>query len=81
MKKIYKHVVQVTILSEEENLDKLLGNEWDLEEVNCAITSGDCIGSVSHESTDLVPDDQVEQELIKLGNDGCFFDVGENEYE
>ena len=74
MKKIYKHVVKVTILSENDSLENSLGQEWDLSDVQYAITDGDCIGAVSHESTDEVPSREVGKELFAIGNDGTFFD-------
>jgi hypothetical protein len=73
--KVYKHVVKITILSTDENVEDSFGNkDWDLSDVQYAITEGDCIGSVDHDSTEEVPALEVEKELISLGNDGTFFD-------
>lgn len=75
MKKIYKHTVQVVILSEDESLEKALGSdEWDLSAIEAAISDGDCIGTYSHEETQEVPASEVKMELIAIGNDGTFFD-------
>lgn len=71
--KIYKHVLSVVILSEQETLEDALGGEWDLKDVEYAITDGDCIGDVQHESTEMVPASKVVSELIAIGNDGSFF--------
>jgi hypothetical protein len=75
MKKIYKHTIQVVILSEDESLEKALGSdEWDLSAIEAAISDGDCIGTYSHEETQQVPATEIEIELIAIGNDGTFFD-------
>ena len=74
MKKIFKHVIKVTILTEHQELESSLGKEWDLSDLEYAITDGDCIGSVDHDSTEEIPALEVEKELISLGNDGTFFD-------
>lgn len=71
---VYKHVVKVVILSETASLEECLGDEWNLQDIEYAITDGDCIGMTSHESTEIVADDDVENELIAIGNDGTFFE-------
>ena len=78
-RKIYKHIVQVVILSPESTIEKSLGEDWGLEEVACAINDGDCIGQVSHTSTKVVPADKVKAELQAIDNDGTFFDSEEDE--
>ena len=72
--KIYKHVLTVTVLSPHATLEESFGSEWQLKDVDYAITNDDCIGSVDHNSTEEVPALNVEKELISLGNDGTFFD-------
>lgn len=74
MKKIYKHVVEVVVLSEDESLERCLGSEWELSDLEQAISTGDCIGTYSHKETQELPADEVETELIAIGNDGTFFD-------
>lgn len=81
MKKIFKHVIKVTILTEHEELESSLGSEWDLSDLEYAITDGDCIGSVDHDSTEEIPTMEVERELISLGNDGTFFDSFDEELQ
>lgn len=70
---IYKHVVVVTILSEDAELEAVLGREWELPDLHEAITTGACIGSFEHTASGIVPPKDVEKELIALGNDGTFF--------
>jgi len=41
--------------------------------INYAITSGDCIGDVERLESSIVPSQDVEKELIAIGNDGTFF--------
>jgi hypothetical protein len=40
---------------------------------------GDSVGMVTGEETTPVPADEVSQELVKLGNDGTFFDDEDEE--
>lgn len=71
---IYKHVVHVVVFSEHPTLEETLGDDWCLQDVDWAITDGDCIGNVTHESTEPVPADRLHEELMAIGNDGTFFD-------
>lgn len=73
-KQIYKHTVIVTVLSEHDDLAKDCGDEWDLESISYQITHGSCIGDYTYESVVLIPPQDLEAELIKIGNDGTFFD-------
>ena len=73
-KKIFKHIIKVTILTEHEELENALGNEWNLSDLEYAITDGGFIGSYDHDSTDEIPPHELERALISLGNDGTFFD-------
>jgi hypothetical protein len=74
--KVYKHIIQVVVLNEEKTLEQLVGDDWNLKDIAYAITNGDAIGGVNHISTELVPNDRVEKELIDVGNDGSFFEFG-----
>lgn len=85
MKKIYKHVVKVTILSENESLEnsfkaflRVLGQEWGLSDVQYAITDDDCIGAVNHESSDEIPLREIKKELVAIGKNKTFFDYLES---
>lgn len=72
---IYKHILKVVVFSTEQELAAAVENpEWDLSDVHYAIHDGGCIGDVSHESTTVVPPNELEKELIAIGNDGTFFD-------
>ncbi len=76
-KKIFKHTVTVTILSEEENLERELGPDegyWTLENLGAYMTHGEGIGTYELTKTEIVPNDEIEAELFRIGNDGTFFD-------
>lgn len=68
---IYRAVYQVEVFSRGpfEN-DSMV----DLETIAYAITEGDCIGDLGLMSNEIVPEDQVQEELLRIGNDGTFFD-------
>lgn len=74
MKQIYKHTIVVTVLSEHSCTLAAFGDDWSLHDVADAITSGDSIGSVIHESTATVDPQDTKNELLAIGNDGTFFD-------
>lgn len=46
---------------------------FNLGYINYAITDGECIGHVEVTSTMVVPPEAVEGELLRIGNDGTFF--------
>lgn len=50
---------------------------FDLEAINYAITEGDCIGQVHWENEEVVPSDELEAHLVRIGNDGSFFEDDE----
>jgi hypothetical protein len=52
---------------------------FDLAEINYAITEGDCIGNVEISHQMIVPPEAVEGELLRIGNDGSFFDEDEDD--
>ena len=74
MNKVYKHVLVVTVLSPHESAEDSFGSEWSLSDVQDAITSGDCIGSVQHTATTQIDPSNTRSELLAIGNDGSFFD-------
>lgn len=49
------------------------GTDW-LAEVNYQITDGPCIGNVERTTIEVVPPEQVEATMRRIGNDGSFFD-------
>jgi len=68
MAKIYKHIYTVVVLSESDDTVD------DLSVLADSIDSGEDIGQFEHTSTEEVPAEQVEQELLAICNDGTFFD-------
>ena len=74
MKQIYKHTIVVTVLSSHESIEDTFGSEWSLSDVHDAITSGDSIGSVHHQSTTKIDPSDIRSELLAIANDGSFFD-------
>jgi hypothetical protein len=47
---------------------------FDLQAINYAITEGDCIGNVQVHDVERVPEDLLREHLLRIGNDGTFFD-------
>lgn len=45
----------------------------DLQAIAEDITEGDCIGDVTWTSAEVVPPDKVQEHLVRIGNDGSFF--------
>lgn len=70
--KVYKHTFQIVVLSECEDFEQLLGDEYSLADIDYLISQGSAIGQFEHQSTKLVKN--YKKELIKIGNDGSFFD-------
>lgn len=50
------------------------GDPFDLETINYLITEGPCIGNVEVTGTDIIPAGEVEAHLLRIGNDGTFFE-------
>ncbi len=78
---IRRSVFQVEVFS--EGPLKLSDNDNDpfsLAEINYLITEGDCIGMVETILVDeVVPQEKVESELLRIGNDGEFFESYEED--
>jgi hypothetical protein len=72
---IYRTVFQVEVFSEGP-FQAEGGNDdpFDLATINYVITHGECIGNVEQVSQEIVPTDKVKAELLRIGNDGHFFD-------
>lgn len=70
MKKVFRNVFQLEVLSEDEIVGMPLGAI--LEECD----TGHFIGNSSHVITNevLLSNEEVVEKLISMGNDGCFFD-------
>jgi hypothetical protein len=68
---VRRTVVQVEVFSD----GPYGGDAANLEGVAYAIDQGDCIGQVEIVTADEpVPADEVEAHLLRIGNDGAFFD-------
>lgn len=74
-RKFYKTTYKVTVLSEGAPVSP----DADLEVVLREITDGEWIGEVEYEGSDEIPATKIEKELIDVGNDGSFFDTGDDE--
>ena len=48
----------------------------DLSQIQYDITEGDCIGNYFSVSQEIVDPAEIESEMIRIGNDGDFFDDG-----
>jgi hypothetical protein len=72
---IYKTQFKITVLSEEWpfGLEGGDNDPFDLLAINYAIVEGDCIGSVEKLGSSIVPENEVNKELLAIGNDGTFF--------
>ena len=74
MKKFYRTIIQVEVLSEDE-ID-LIAN--DLEAINYAITDGDCSGVVSVISTEVLSPQQMARATVAQGSDPTFFGIDQD---
>lgn len=71
---IYRTVFQVEVFSEGPFLPEGGDDDpFDLDTINYAIMEGDCIGSIQRVSEEVVPVEDVRDELLRIGNDGEFF--------
>jgi NifB/MoaA-like Fe-S oxidoreductase len=77
-KNIYKHKIEITLLSE-GSLEEILGDNWTLKDVYSEMIHGHSIGTYSHTETQKIKPENVQSELVKIGNDGSFFDNLEEE--
>ena len=73
---IRRTVIQVEIFSEGPlALDGDDNDPFDLATINYLITEGDCIGQTETIVADeVVPPEKVRDELLRIGNDGEFFE-------
>ena len=74
---IYRTVFEVEVFSEGP-YQLAPETDW-LTQVAYDITDGLWIGNVEQASTEVVPPGQVRQHLIRIGNDGSFFDPEQQE--
>lgn len=73
--RVYRTVFTVEVFSEGPFAAQGADHDpFSLAEINYAIVEGDCIGMVSETSSAPVPDAELEAHLLRIGNDGSFFD-------
>ena len=74
-RRIYKHTIQVTVLSNYSNPASVFGKDWGLADVAHEIDEGDAIGSTEVTKTEKIEGAvAIRKELLAIGNDGSFFD-------
>lgn len=72
MPKIRKTTFTVTVLhSADLPVDKMSADE-----ILAEMDNGECIGSIGRKVTMALGPNAVKNELLAIGNDGTFFDVG-----
>lgn len=72
---IYRTVYRVEVFSQGPFDDGVgNGDPFGLAQINYAITEGDCIGNVEVVSAEQVPPNEVQAHLLRIGNDGTFFE-------
>jgi hypothetical protein len=73
MRKFFKQVIQVTVLSKDVPL------EWvDLSEVERAIDQGDCVGKVEEISSTPLTGKEAADALTEFGSEPGFFRITED---
>lgn len=73
--KVRKTVITLTVLSAIDDADPAYCS---LDEITHQMDTGSFLGDWVAQDSSILPADKVEEECIKLGNDGSFFDL-ENE--
>jgi len=75
---IYKTTITVTVFHEAYDQQAAETNmaHRELEEVASQIDSGDWIGQTEIGPTVRVPRSKLKSELLAIGNDGTFFEMG-----
>lgn len=72
---VYRTVYQIEVFSEEPfTIPDRINDPYGLEYISFQIVDGECIGDVKQVSQEIVPADKVRDELLRIGNDGHFFD-------
>jgi hypothetical protein len=69
---IYRTVFQVEVFTEGP-YELPAKTDW-LAQINWDITSGPWIGNVERSSGEVIPAAQVREHMLRIGNDGNFFD-------
>jgi hypothetical protein len=78
---VQKIEVKMTILMRADSPEAAQAEIEALEAVEVAemITSDDAVGSLTVVSAETVARDEVEAELQEVGNDGTFFEIGDED--
>jgi hypothetical protein len=73
---VHKVTLTITVLAHADSQDHVLNaySNMSLSQIEEAIEFGEDVGMVELTSVETVPDDEIKDELIALGNDGTFFD-------
>ena len=72
---VYRTLVTVEVFSRGPFYVGALDEDpFGLQEINYAITEGLCIGDVEVEASQRVPPEQIKDHLLRIGNDGTFFE-------
>jgi hypothetical protein len=73
---IHRTIFTVEVLSEGPlSLACRDDDPFDLLAIHYEITEGGCIGQVEQTDATIVPADKVRDALVRVGNDGTFFEV------
>jgi hypothetical protein len=77
-KQVRKTVITLTVLSaaDDRTSDPAYNS---LEEIAHQMDTGCFLGDWFVQSSSIVPADKVENECVKLGNDGSFFDLASDD--
>lgn len=73
MRKFYRTILHVIVLSEDAPVDRL-----DLAQINEAITDGDCSGSVRVVEVQQLTSVETANQLMEQGSDPEFFQLSES---
>lgn len=73
--KYFKTTFTITVLTE----DSPVSDGVNIIDVVRDFTDGDSIGDVQRTSANEVPADKIKDELLAIGNDGTFFNLGDEE--
>lgn len=76
MRKFYKSIIQVEVLSEDHPISQLCGA--DLDQINWQIKYGDCSGCEEIVSETEISAKEAAEALLKQGSDPSFFNLNED---
>lgn len=71
---VFRHEVTIIVLSENDTLEKALGDEWNLSDLDQAMDTGDCLGTYLVTLSERIPKTDLKRQMLEVGNDGSFFD-------